>query len=349
MNRVLISKIILSCLLIIINGCTIALSSEYLPESDHPYLNDFEHTWIIKEPGAPQIRLHFEDLELAKDEGFFPLATDKLILLDKYDNELMTYGGYSESYLGFKEQDFWTDWYTGDTLKVKLVTDSSGREYGFKIDKIETRTSASTSTNSLPESDHPYASNFKYTWPTIISEPDTAKMQIHFENLDLSDKDKLVIYDKYGEVIKTYSGLLGRGFKEKNFVTPWFTGDTLKVELITNGEGASYGFKIDKIDTRLDETNSVSEININNSETPKSEEIPESSNGEKTTIEATSSKIYNVANYNIISIYNNGKIIILEQLFEVSKPIGKHPIINLLSGVAIITGIIAFIRNKFGK
>ncbi|MHB8103584.1 MAG: hypothetical protein ACYDEF_15795 [Methanosarcina sp.] len=353
MYRVSISKIILCCILIIINGCGLASSSGPLPESDHPYLNDFDHTWIKKEPGAPQIRLHFENLKLAKDEGFFPLAVDKLILLDKYDNELVTYGGYSESYFGFEKQDFWTDWYAGDTLKVKLVTDSSGTDYGFKIDKIENRTGASTSTNSLPESDHPYASNFKYTWPAIISEPGTARMQIHFENLDLSDKDELVIYDKYGKVIETYSGLLGRGYEKKDFSTKFFPGDTLKVELITNGEGASYGFKIDKIETRLDETNSNSEVDINSSETTNSIEVPEPSTGEKYSFDTTSSKIYNIINnnYEVIHISNeNGKISIFDvQLFGIPKPILEHPIASLISGITAIIGSIAFIIAKLGE
>lgn len=46
---------------------------------------------------------------------------------------------YGRSYGGVNLQDFWTEWYTGDTLKVKLVTDSSGTANGLIIDKTETR------------------------------------------------------------------------------------------------------------------------------------------------------------------------------------------------------------------
>ena len=124
MSRIYVLKIVFCCLLLLINGCISASSSESLPESNHPYSNNFEYTWPdISESGANQIRFHFENLELA--------ASDKLILYDKYDNKLVTYDRWDSG------KDFWTEWYTGDIIKVKLVTDNSGTDYGFKIDKGE--------------------------------------------------------------------------------------------------------------------------------------------------------------------------------------------------------------------
>lgn len=103
-----------------------AASSESLAESEHPYTNNSEITWSnISKPGATQIRLHFESLNLA---GY-----DKIVLYDKYDNNVATYSKVA----GINYQDFWTEWYRGYTLKVELVTDSSGTAYGFKIDKGE--------------------------------------------------------------------------------------------------------------------------------------------------------------------------------------------------------------------
>ncbi len=110
--------------------------SNSLAESDHPYANNYNNIWTISETGAAQIRLHFEYLKLAETSGFNSQVYDKLILYDKYDNVLKIYG---RSYGGVNLQDFWTEWYTGDTLKVKLVTDSSGTANGFIIDKAETR------------------------------------------------------------------------------------------------------------------------------------------------------------------------------------------------------------------
>ncbi|KKH45797.1 hypothetical protein [Methanosarcina sp. 1.H.A.2.2] len=234
MSRVSILKIILCCLLIIINGCTSASSSECLAESDHPYANNFVDTWPdISESGANQIRVHFENIDLA--------SYDKLILYDKYDNKLVTYN------YGNTGKDFWTEWYTGDTLKVKLVTDNSYTAYGFKIDKIEFRSDVSTSNNSLPESYHPYANNFEYTWPDI-SKPGATQIRLHFENLDLASYDKLILYDKYDDKLVSYN----YGNTGKDFWTEWYTGDTLKVKLVTDNSKTGYGLKIDEVEGRSD-------------------------------------------------------------------------------------------------
>ncbi|NLN44765.1 MAG: CUB domain-containing protein [Methanosarcina sp.] len=133
MSNINILKIVLCCLFIV--TCIPTASSEPLAESDHPYANNFEYTWTISEPGAAQIRLHFEYLKLAKNKKT-SLDYDKLILYDKYDRVLAIYG---DGMWGVNSHDFWTEWYTGDTLKVKLVTDSSGTANGFIIDKTETR------------------------------------------------------------------------------------------------------------------------------------------------------------------------------------------------------------------
>jgi PKD repeat protein len=57
---------------------------------------------------------------------------DYLSILDNDGNKLAYYHGINE-------KDYWTPWYTGDTLKVRLETDGSGTAYGFKIDKVETK------------------------------------------------------------------------------------------------------------------------------------------------------------------------------------------------------------------
>jgi hypothetical protein len=306
MHRISFLKIILCCLLIIVSGCILA-SSEPLPESVHPYSNDFEQTWPpIQSDGATQIRLHFDSLKLARVDG--PSSrNDKLILSDKYGEKLKTY----ESVFGVDEHDFWTDWYETDTLNVTLDTDSSGTDYGFKIDKKETRMGVSSSPKSLPESDHPYASHYNYTWPAIVSnKPGTSQIQIHFEYLDLSDEDKLVIYNKYGNIVETYPSWFTSG-KKNNFWTKLYQGDELKVELLTSDEGTSNGFKIDDKKT-LDEPNNPS-LNSNNSETTKTKKIPESSSGKQSTPGTASSqtnKETTINNYNSIILIpvKDGKI-----------------------------------------
>ncbi len=122
------SKILVCCLLISIITCTFASAAESLPESDHPYANHFEHTWpAISESGATQMRLHFTKLDIASDH------VDKVTLLDKDGNVLATYDDE------YNSDDFWADWYTGDTIKVKFTTNGYNTAYGFKIDNVETR------------------------------------------------------------------------------------------------------------------------------------------------------------------------------------------------------------------
>jgi hypothetical protein len=185
MSNISILKIVLCCLFIV--TCIPTALAEPLAESDHPYANNFEYTWTISEPGADQIRLHFEYLKLAQNQRINFQVYDKLILYDKYDNVLKIYGDN----MGFNSQDFWTEWYTGDTLKVKLVTDSSGTANGFIIDKTETRMKeeidiGETDTGkSETDSDEPETNN------QIITDDK--------EEVDTNSKDTSASVQLYGE------------------------------------------------------------------------------------------------------------------------------------------------------
>ena len=225
------SKILIYCFLISIITCTFASGAESLPESDHPYANNFEYTWPeISEPGATQMRLHFTKLDLEYN--------DYLSILDKDGNELVDYHYVTKD-------DYWTEWFTEDTLKVKLKTNGAETAYGFKIDQVETRTDMAPPSD-LPESYHPYANNFQYTWPAITKIGAT-QMRLHFTKMDLEYNDYLSILDKDGSELVDYHYVT-----KDDYWTEWFTEDTLKVKLKTNGAETAYGFKIDQVETRTD-------------------------------------------------------------------------------------------------
>lgn len=97
---------------------------------------------------------------------------DKVILLDKNNHNLKTYGDYD----GVNYQNFWTEWYTGDTLKVKLVTDGSRTDYGFKVDDVETKLSESNilTTTELVSSDNSYTFGQPVTLTAKIDIPSQA-------------------------------------------------------------------------------------------------------------------------------------------------------------------------------
>ena len=189
------------------------------------------------------MRLHFAKLDLSSDHS------DKLIILDKDGNELLDYTALKEP-----REDFWTEWYAGNTLKVILITGETNTAYGFKIDQIETRMDMAPD-SSLPESYHPYANNFVYTWPAI-SVSRATQMRLHFAKLDLSSdpSDKLIILDENGKKLNIYTGLTG---SLEDFWTDWYAGNTLKVKLETDGATIGYGFKIDQIETRIDSTMAI--------------------------------------------------------------------------------------------
>ena len=214
------------------------VSATHLAESYHPYANNYEHTWTISEPGAAEIRIHFTKIELA--------SYDYISIPDKDNQPLTSYGSGRGT---TTYEDKWTEWYTGDTLKVKLKTSNEGTAFGFIVDKIETRGTVPTSesTSSLAESYHPYANNYEHTW--TISEPGAAEIRIHFTKIELAIADYISILGKNNQQLTSYSGYRGTSTYEDKW-TEWYTGDTLKVKLVTNFKDTAFGFIVDKVETR---------------------------------------------------------------------------------------------------
>mgnify|MGYP000954753334 CR=1 FL=1 len=207
-------------------------------ESKHPYANNFTYTWEISDPGAHQMRLHFDKLSLAGSLSHY----DTLRIYDELGRELVYYKGPDDG------TDFWTAWQTTDTLLVKLVTDSRYTSYGFLIDKVDCRYEKFPPTEHFAESYHPYANNYVHTWK--ISMPGANKTRLHFDKLSLADgRDTLTIYDDLGRQLARYSGTASLSYDNTDFWTAWQTTDTLRVTLSTDGRYTSYGFLIDLIET----------------------------------------------------------------------------------------------------
>ncbi len=98
-------------------------SGTILVESKHPYSNYYYKTWTITEPGADQIRVHFSRLETQSEH-------DYVYILNKYNVRITKYDG--------NQNDLWTPWVKGDTIKVKLITDGYVTDFGFIVDQKET-------------------------------------------------------------------------------------------------------------------------------------------------------------------------------------------------------------------
>jgi subtilisin family serine protease len=95
-------------------------------ESNHPYSDNFDHTWTITKENFTHLSLHFQNLSLETlGNG------DSLDRVYIYDQNYQTLAMYKESL-----SDFWTPAGEGDTLYVRLVSDGSITNYGFLIDQV---------------------------------------------------------------------------------------------------------------------------------------------------------------------------------------------------------------------
>lgn len=90
-------------------------------ESDHPYANNTDRTWIVQE-GATLIRGHFTYIET--ETGY-----DFVEILDAEDNVVARYSG--------RHDDVVTPIIPGGLFKIRLVSDYSVTAPGFVMDRID--------------------------------------------------------------------------------------------------------------------------------------------------------------------------------------------------------------------
>jgi MYXO-CTERM domain-containing protein len=107
-------------------GCVVGLANcasvDHPLSSPHPYPNSYDETWEIRHPGAGQIRVHFTALDVET-------SYDYVIITDGDGTEIARYTGS----VGV----VWSDWVRGDTIRVRLTSDSIVQDFGFDIDVYE--------------------------------------------------------------------------------------------------------------------------------------------------------------------------------------------------------------------
>jgi len=98
--------------------------TNYELESVHPYYNNSDIIYTIAaHPSASQTRVHFSDIDV--QEGF-----DYIEVLDAGGSVVQSItGAYS---------DVWSNWVTGNVLRIHLTSDSSETFWGFYVDGYET-------------------------------------------------------------------------------------------------------------------------------------------------------------------------------------------------------------------
>lgn len=107
------------------NVCTrCGMLQEDCIESEHPYADDMDKTYTLYKEGAQSIAVTFS-ADTYVEEGY-----DYIYIYDANDNLVGTYTGDE---LSSKKIVV-----AGNTVKIRLTSDSSYTEYGFSISKVET-------------------------------------------------------------------------------------------------------------------------------------------------------------------------------------------------------------------
>ena len=110
-----------SCTVTVNNSAYIALEPEQL-ESSHNYPNNCSDYWIYRKSGSETLYVLFDERTMLEDEF------DYLRIYDA-SNELI--GEYTGSALSGT-----TVTVPGDTVKIQIVSDESGNEWGFKVTSV---------------------------------------------------------------------------------------------------------------------------------------------------------------------------------------------------------------------
>jgi subtilisin family serine protease len=118
-----------------LGGCTIknlnlsGNNASYVLESTHNYADDYNNTWKINYSGFVNISVHFVNISTESQY-------DYIIIYDGQNQTVAVYSG--------DHADVWSPSVVGDTLYVRLVSDSNTNSYGFYIDQILNGTANTT-------------------------------------------------------------------------------------------------------------------------------------------------------------------------------------------------------------
>lgn len=92
-------------------------------ECPHNYPNNYNNTWTVTGPtNATRMRVHFT--QIALESGYDYVRVQ--------NGAGTTQQTYNSNYT-----DTWSNWVTGNTIKLNMTSDSSVVYYGFQMDKYE--------------------------------------------------------------------------------------------------------------------------------------------------------------------------------------------------------------------
>ncbi len=203
-------------------------------DSPHNYPNQFDKSYIINRPGAAQIRILFEKIDIETNCDYIYVKSQSGVTYD-------TYTGYLTNQI--------TSWIPGSKAIVRFITDSAGTDWGFRIKETSCQYSATI------ESLHPYQPRMNYYWDIVAK--NASKIQLYFEKIELEQYcDCLWLYDPWGNLRWTTSS-------SGNWIySSWVPGSRVRLQLHTDNSIQYYGFKLSAVLTNYNDDDNKFEVDL---------------------------------------------------------------------------------------
>ena len=204
--------------------------------SPHPYPNSYDHvkTFLNPNPSPAGTRLHFDRIQLEQN-------VDYLIIKDSNDNP---YQWITGDYLS----GFTTKAVPGAVIKVQFISDSSGQNWGYNVDTVQSASPGSQDPPpsfpvALAESNHPYPPDTTQEWTIVNPNVNATSSKVHFSQLQIDHHDTLQILDANNTIIQTF----GEFTDLTNVWSDYVPGRIVKLKLIAIPSGEAWGFRVDAI------------------------------------------------------------------------------------------------------
>jgi hypothetical protein len=206
--------------------------------SPHPYPNNakLERTFVNNADNPAGTRVRFDRIEL--EDG-----VDYIVIYDLNNTPYQWITGNHPNGLTSKAVP-------GAGIKVQLVSDGSGRAWGYNLVAVEsgspTGPDAPPQRTTLAESNHPYSGDIQ-TWTLTNPDPNAVSSKVHFSRIELQQlccypTGVLQVLDANDVVIQQFKGPLNI----EDVWSDYVPGRIVKLKLFP-GDTSAWGFRVDQL------------------------------------------------------------------------------------------------------
>jgi len=270
--------------------------------SPHPSPNNSTDTkYMVNDtPNPDGTQIHFDRIELENE-------VDYLVIKDTQDVPYQWITGSHPD--GFTSKAI-----PGSAVQVQLVSDGSGKAWGYNIEAVQSNAPTSPDDKpswdtALAESEHPYDSNIDHRWTVVNPDVNAVSSKVHFSAIKTYQYHKVEILDERDTVIQTLSG------EHSDLWSDYVPGRVVKIRLKgdNNNYSGYWGFRVDAI------KNSVTNPGLAQSNHPYASDTNQTWTLVNPDVNAVSSKVH----FSAIQTYQYHTVEILDE---------KDTVIQTLSG-----------------